>query len=81
MGPYSMAQVNPPFTHPSPKGARSPLRSTPLSGRLGQRVSSVKLKTLNAFYGHFRSFAHPKPYVKNDQRNEIYNPASIFFRY
>jgi hypothetical protein len=23
-----MAQVNPPFTHPSPKGARSPLRPT-----------------------------------------------------
>jgi hypothetical protein len=81
MGWYSMAQVNPPFTHPSPKGTRSPLRSTPLSGRLGQRVSSVKLKTLNAFYGHFRSLAHPKPYVKNDQRNEIYNPVSIFFRY
>jgi hypothetical protein len=27
------------------------------------------LRTLNAFYGHFRSFAHPKPYVKNDQRD------------
>jgi hypothetical protein len=53
----------------------------PLSGRLGLRVSSVKLKTLNAFYGHFRSFAHPKPYIKNDQRKKIYNPALIVFRY
>ncbi len=42
---------------------------------------SIKIKTLNAFYGHFRSFAHPKPYVKNYQRNEINNPELIFFRY
>ncbi len=29
MAAYGMAQVYPPFTHPSTRGARSPLRSTP----------------------------------------------------
>jgi hypothetical protein len=53
----------------------------PLSGRRGLRVSTVKLETLNAFYGHSRSFAHPKPYIKNDQREKIYNPVLIVFRY
>ncbi|KAK4021237.1 hypothetical protein OUZ56_003156 [Daphnia magna] len=51
----------------------------PPSGRLGQRVSSVKLETLYAFYGHSRSFSHPKPYIKNDQRKKIYNLVSIIF--
>jgi hypothetical protein len=60
---------------------RHPAPLDPLSGRLGLRVSSVKLKTLNAFYGHFRSFAHPKPHIKNDQRKKIYNPVLIVFRY
>ncbi len=80
MGWYSMAQVYPPSLTPLPWVHATP-RSTPLSGRLGLRVSSVKLKTLNAFYGHFRSFAHPKPYIINDQRKKIYNPILIVFRY
>jgi hypothetical protein len=80
MGWYSMAQVYPPSLTPLPWVRATP-RLTPLSGRRGLRVSPVKLKTLNAFYGHFRSFAHPKPCVKNDQRNEIYNPIPFFFRY
>jgi hypothetical protein len=80
MGWYSMAQVYPPSLSPLPWVRATP-RSTSLSGRLGLRVSSVKLKTLNAFYGHFRSFAHPKPYIKNDQRKKIYNPVLIVFRY
>jgi hypothetical protein len=75
-----MAQVYPPALTPLPWVRATP-RSTPLSGRLGLLVSSIKLKTLNAFYGHFRSFAHPKPYIKNDQRKKIYNPALIVFRY
>jgi hypothetical protein len=80
MGWDSMAQVYSPSLSPLPWVRATP-RSTPLSGRLGLRVSSVKLKTLNAFYGHFRSFAHPKPYIKNDQRKKIYNPVLIDFRY
>jgi hypothetical protein len=80
MGWYSMAQVYPPSLSPLP-WVRAYPRSTPFSGRLGLRVSSVKLKTLNAFYGHLRSFAHPKPYIKNDQRKKIYNPVLIVFRY
>jgi hypothetical protein len=61
--------------HPSP-----PPRSTPFSGRRGLRVSPVKLETLNAFYGHSPSFAHPKPCMKNDQRKKIYNLVLIVFR-
>jgi hypothetical protein len=79
MGPYSMAQVNPHSLTPLPGLRAVPSARTPL-GRLGQRVSSVKLKTLNAFYGHSRSFAHPKPSIKNDQRKKIYNPVLIVFR-
>ncbi len=52
----------------------------PFSGRRGLRVSPVKLETLNAFYGHSRSFAHPKPCMKNDQRKKIYNPVLTVFR-
>jgi hypothetical protein len=80
MGSYSMALVYPPTLSPLP-WVRATHRSTPFSGRLGLRVISVKLETLNAFYGHLRSFAHPKPYIKNDQRKKIYNPVLIVFRY
>jgi hypothetical protein len=45
----------------------------------GLRVAHVKRKTLNAFFGHFRSFAHPKPYIQNDRREEIYNPIPFDF--
>jgi hypothetical protein len=76
-GPY----YNSPYSLSPLPWVRATPRSTPLSGRLGLRVSSVKLKTLNVFYGHFRSFAHPKPYIKNYQRKKIYNPVLIFFRY
>jgi hypothetical protein len=60
-------------TRSLPSPARPPL------GRLGLHVSSVKLKTLNAFYGYSRSFAHPKPYIKNDRHEKINNPVSIVF--
>jgi hypothetical protein len=39
----------------------------------------VKRKTLNAFFGHSRSFAHPKTYIQNDRRDEIYNPVPFVF--
>jgi hypothetical protein len=45
----------------------------------GLRVAHVKRKTLNAFFGHSRSFAHPKPYIQNDRRDEIYNPVPFVF--
>ncbi|KZS20839.1 Histone h2a [Daphnia magna] len=61
-------------------GTRNPPPLDPPSGRLRQRVSHVKLETLNAFYRHSRSFAHHKPYIKNDQREKISNPVLIVFR-
>ncbi len=70
-----------PLHCPLSHGYAPPTPLDPFSGRLGLRVSSVKLKTLNAFYGHFRSFAHPKPCIKNDQRKKIYNPVLIVFLY
>jgi hypothetical protein len=79
MGSYSMAQVYPPSLTPLPWVRATPPLD-PLSGRRGLRVSPVKLETLNAFYGHSRSFAHPKPYMKNDQHKKIYNPVLIVFR-
>jgi hypothetical protein len=45
----------------------------------GLRVAHVKPETLNAFLGHSRSFAHPKPYIQNDRRDEIYNPVPFVF--
>ena len=45
----------------------------------GLRVAHVKRKTLNAFFGHSRSFAHPKPRIQNDRRDEIYNPVPFDF--
>ena len=45
----------------------------------GLRVAHVKRKTLNAFFGHSRSFAHPKPNIQNDRRDEIYNPVPFDF--
>ena len=47
--------------------------------QLGLRVAHVKRKTLNAFFGHSRSFAHPKTYIQNDRRDEIYNPSTFDF--
>jgi hypothetical protein len=41
MGPYSIAQVNPPFTHPSPKDARSPLRPTIRVNRTKTLITGV----------------------------------------
>ena len=59
------------------------MRSLPLLDPLfcvfGLRVAHVKRKTLNAFFGHSRSFAHPKPYIQNDRRDEIYNPVPFVF--
>jgi hypothetical protein len=78
MGSYSMAQVYPPSLSPLPFLRATP-RSTPLSGRLGLRVSSVKLKTLNAFYGHFRSFAHHKPYIKKWSASKDLQPCNNRF--
>jgi hypothetical protein len=81
-GSYSMAQVYPPpALTPLPWVRATPPRSTPFLAGLGCASAPLKLKTLNAFYGHFRSFAHPKPYIKNDQHKKIYNPALIVFRY
>jgi hypothetical protein len=62
-------------------GTRSPPPPSldPPLCRLGLHVSSVKLKTLNAFYGYSRSFAHPKPYIKNDRHEKINNPVSFVF--
>jgi hypothetical protein len=79
MSPYGLAQVYPLLSPLSQGYAQSPC-STPLLSRLGQRVSPVKLKTLNTFYGHSRSFAHLKPYIKNYQHEMIYNPVSFVFR-
>ncbi len=56
-----MWQGKPPFTDPSPMGTPNPPTLDPLSGRLWLHASPVKLETLNAFYGHSRLFAHPKP--------------------
>ena len=53
--------------------------SDPLFCVFGLRVAHVKRKTLNAFFGHSRSFAHPKPYIQNDRRDEIYNPVPFDF--
>ena len=39
----------------------------------------VKRKTLNAFFGHSRSSAHPKPYIIIDRRDEFYNPVPFDF--
>jgi hypothetical protein len=39
----------------------------------------VKRKTLNAFFGQPRSFAHPKPYIQNDRHDDIYNPVPFVF--
>jgi hypothetical protein len=49
----------------------------PISCAFGLRVAHVKRKTLNAFFGHSRSFAHPKTYIQNDRHDEIYNPVPI----
>jgi hypothetical protein len=38
--------------------------------------ASSSQKTLE---GHSRSFAHPKPYIQNDRRDEIYNPVPFDF--
>jgi hypothetical protein len=45
----------------------------------GLRVAHVKRKTLNAFFGHSRSFAHPKPHIIIDRRDEIYNRVPFDF--
>ena len=59
------------------------MRSLPLLDPLfcvfGLRVAHVKRKTLNAFFGNSRSFAHPKPYIILDRRDEIYNPVPFVF--
>jgi hypothetical protein len=34
---------------------------------------------LNSFYGLFRSFAHTKPCIKNDQRKKSYNHVLVIF--
>ena len=33
----------------------------------------------NAFFGHSRSFANPKPNIILDRRDEIYNPVPFVF--
>ena len=45
----------------------------------GLRVAHVKSETLNAFFGHSRSFAHPKPYIIINRRDEIYDPVPLVF--
>jgi hypothetical protein len=57
MGRYSMAQVNPPPLH-SPIG-KNHIPLNPPFWPVWAARHYVKLKTLNAFYGHFRPFAHP----------------------
>ena len=59
--------ICPIFLHYSPEYAESPPYSTPFS--------ALKRKTLNAFFGQSRSFSHPKPYIQNNRRDEIYNPV------
>ena len=55
------------------------MRSLPLLDPLfcvfGLRVAHVKRNHLNAFFGHSRLFAHPKPHIQNDRRGEICNPV------
>ena len=53
------------------RGMRSLPPSDPLLGVFGLRVTPVKRKKLNAFFGHSRSFAHPKLYIIIDRRDEI----------
>ena len=53
--------------------------SDPLLGVFGLRVIPVKRKTLNAFFGHSRSFAYPKPYIIITRRDKIYNTVSFVF--
>jgi len=53
--------------------------SDPLFCAFGLRVAHVKRKTLNAFFGHSRSFAHPKTYIQNDRRDKIYNHVPFDF--
>ncbi len=43
------------------------------------RVAHVKRKILNAVFGHYHLFAHPKPYIIIDRRDEIYNPVPFDF--
>jgi hypothetical protein len=78
---YNLSGSDVPFHWPLSHGyAQSPPPPLfPPLARLGLQVSSVKLKTLNAFYGYSRSFAHPKPYIKNDRHEKINNPVSIVF--
>ncbi len=68
--PFTFPQS--PLSHESLRHAESP-PSDPLFCVFGLRVTHVKRKTLNAFFGHSRSFAYPKPYIQSDRRDEIYN--------
>ncbi len=65
---------------PSHMGTPNPPTLDPISGRLWLHASPVKLETLNAFYGHSRSFAHPKLYIKNDQRENLQPCIDRFIR-